>query len=301
MFEPYLTDYLHVLRLERGMATNSLEAYKRDLGDFAKSSGILDPRKVTARHAQKYFADMAVAGRKPTTIARRISSLKQFFEYLASQGTIKNNPLAGFSAPKISRYHPHYLSPREIKMIFEAIEDDQPLAARNRAILEVLYGSGLRVSELLGLKWGDIEFEAGFIRVKGKGGKQRLAPLGDFASDALKKLDSRSTDKPQEGPDLVFRGRTGKPLSRVAVWKMLKKLVLRAGISKPVSPHTFRHSFATHMLEGGADLRVVQEMLGHADISTTQIYTSLDRDYIIAEHRKYHPRELAGASDNREP
>jgi integrase/recombinase XerD len=165
-------------------------------------------------------------------------------------------------------------------------------------VLELLYGSGLRISELINLKLSDIEFEAGYLRVAGKGNKQRLAPLGDYAKAALDAyLDADSQRPPHDRPGYVFVNKTGQRFSRVGLWKIVRKRVAQAGIAKRVSPHTFRHSFATHMLEGGADLRVVQEMLGHADISTTQIYTTIDRNYLVAEHKKYHPRELAGSKD----
>jgi integrase/recombinase XerD len=166
-------------------------------------------------------------------------------------------------------------------------------------MIEILYGSGLRISELIDLKYSDIEFEAGFLKVVGKGRKQRLVPLGGYAREALETFLATKEDKPgQARSKYVFSNRSGQRYSRVALWKMIKKRVLQAGITKPVSPHTFRHSFATHLLEGGADLRVVQEMLGHADISTTQIYTTIDREYIVAEHKKYHPRELARSQDD---
>jgi integrase/recombinase XerD len=203
------------------------------------------------------------------------------------------------SAPKISRYHPYYLSPKEIETIIDSIDLDKQSGIRDKLIIELLYGSGLRISELINLKLSDIESEAGFIRVTGKGNKQRLVPLGNFARKALEQyLQFKEARKDTENSvNLVIANKKGKSFSRAGIWKIIKKLVAQAGIAKPVSPHTFRHSFATHLLEGGADLRVVQEMLGHADITTTQVYTSIDRDYIVAEHRKYHPRELAGSKN----
>ncbi|HOP07155.1 MAG TPA: site-specific tyrosine recombinase [candidate division Zixibacteria bacterium] len=300
MLTVQLDDYLQHLKLERGMALNTLAAYRRDISDFLAWSGITNAAKVSGSNAQQYLSHLTGLGRKPTTLARRITSLKRFFDYLAEQGAISKNPFRSFRAPRLSRYHPHYLSPDEIKRILEAVDPNAREGTRDRAILELLYGSGLRISELLSLSWGDFEFEAGFVRVTGKGDKQRLAPLGQYAIEALKALQNSPLPPGLQISDIVFRGRSGARLTRVAVWKMIKKVVLKAGITKEVSPHTFRHSFATHMIEGGADLRVVQEMLGHADISTTQIYTTIDRDYIIAEHRKYHPRELARPQDERD-
>jgi len=293
-----IEDYISHLKLERGLSANSVTAYKRDLYEFAELNDGLGVEKVTPQTAAAYLKRLGELGRKPTTIARKISALKRFFAYLADIGTIKENPLGGLSAPRLARYHPHYLSPREIGQMIDAIDLTARNGRRDRMVLELLYGSGLRISELLGLRLADIEFEAGFIRVTGKGSKQRLVPLGGFAREAVEQYLAASPDTPPVNTNYLLHNRLGRPMSRVGLWKIIKKLVARAGISKPVSPHTLRHSFATHLLEGGADLRVVQEMLGHADISTTQVYTTIDRDYIIAEHRKYHPRELAGSEDD---
>ncbi|NOY87904.1 MAG: tyrosine-type recombinase/integrase, partial [FCB group bacterium] len=225
-----------------------------------------------------------------------ISSLKQFFFFLKENQIIKDNPVTPFAAPQIVRYHPAYLTPGEIEKIIDAIDTKITAGARNRAIIELLYGSGLRISELINLKLSDIEFEAGFIRVLGKGNKQRLVPMGIYAKEAVEKyLRQKPPSKFLSKNNLLFTNRLGDKYSRVGMWKIIKNTVKKAGIDKNITPHTFRHSFATHLLEGGADLRIVQEMLGHADISTTQIYTTIDQDYIIAEHRKYHPRELARA------
>ncbi|PWB75885.1 site-specific tyrosine recombinase XerD [candidate division GN15 bacterium] len=289
--ESAIIDYLQHLKLERGLSDNTVSAYRRDLEAFAKAIGAKDPARISAVAVTAYFGGMNKLGMKPSSIARKLSSLRQFFAYLTDAGTISESPLISYSAPKIARYHPDYLSPRDIESIIRTADSFGRNDKRNRAIIEVLYGCGLRISELIDLSRENFEFEAGFLRVTGKGEKQRLVPVGSFARKAvLEYLESRA------GSDggVVFAGRGGRKFSRTGVWKIVKQMVRRAGIIKRVTPHTFRHSFATHLLEGGADLRVVQEMLGHADISTTEIYTRLDRDYIIAEHRKYHPRELAG-------
>ncbi len=296
-FDRAIEDFLTHLKLERGLSANTVSSYRRDVTEFAAAVKTA-PASVSSGMASAFVAGLGEVGRRPATIARKISSVKQFYRYLLESGQVDRSPLSGFSAPRIARYHPHYLSPTEVESIIEATDSAKPAGRRDRAILELLYGSGLRVSEALTITLGDIEFEAGFLRVRGKGDKQRLAPLGGCAAEALHiYIDSRVAPQ-TAGSDLVFINRQGKALSRVALWKIVKRAVLRAGIAKSVSPHTFRHSFATHMLEGGADLRVVQEMLGHADISTTQIYTTVDREYLIAEHRRYHPRELAGAPDD---
>jgi integrase/recombinase XerD len=301
MFEVTLNDFLQHLRLERGSSANTMLAYRRDILGFAKATGAKEPRQVTGAMVTGYFGKLNAHGSRPATLARKISSLKQFFDYLKEQNLVGENPAQLYSAPKIARYHPDYLSPREIEKIIKAIDVSSEQGKRDRTTIELLYGSGLRISELQNLHIEDIEFEAGFVRVMGKGSKQRLVPLGSYAREAvLEYLQASETGKQVSRPRTLILSKQGKPISRVGLWKSVKLMVRKAGIAKQVTPHTFRHSFATHLIEGGADLRVVQEMLGHADISTTEIYTRLDRDYIIAEHRKYHPRELAGARHSRE-
>ena len=295
--ESAIADFLQHLKLERGLADNTVSAYRQDLEAFAKAVPAKEPSKIAAAAVTAYFGGLNKVGMKPSSLARKLSSLRQFFAYLADSGAITESPVLAYSAPKIARYHPDYLSPREIDSIIKTADSFGPNARRNRAMIELLYGCGLRISELIDLKQTDFEFEADFLRVTGKGEKQRLVPVGSFAKQAVLAY----LDNPRCGGDsaTIFANRSGRKFSRTGVWKIVKQMVHRAGIIKRVTPHTFRHSFATHLLEGGADLRVVQEMLGHADISTTEIYTRLDRDYIIAEHRKYHPRELAGYKGSR--
>jgi integrase/recombinase XerD len=295
MLTVHIEDYLAHLKLERGLSANTIVSYRRDLLQFTELVTEQRASQITPRHIQIHVAELSRQGLKPSSMARKISSLKRFFEYLVSRGELTENPMAGFSAPRLTRYHPTYLSAQEVMQILEKVDLEARNGKRDRAILELLYGCGLRISELINLCYRDIEFEAGFVRVLGKGGKQRLVPIGGFAVAAVRAHEAG----PGPSDDgLIFRNRQGRALSRVSLWKTVRRATERAGISKSVSPHTFRHSFATHLLQGGADLRVVQEMLGHADISTTQIYTRLDQDYIVAEHRKYHPRELAGAKDD---
>lgn len=297
-FKNLTVDYLQHIKLERGLSGNSIAAYRRDLDEFAAFAKTKEPSKIKIDEINNYLAYLNKAGRKPSSIARKLSSLKQFFLYLKDSGYIKDNPFQRFSAPKIVRYHPTYLSPADIEKIISAIDIKAKNGLRDKAIIELLYGCGLRISELINLKINDIEYEAGFIKVVGKGNKQRLVPMGEWAHDALVNyMGYRQIAHKDSKEKTVFLNRMGQPFSRVGVWKIVKNIVLKAKIIKKVTPHTFRHSFATHLLEGGADLRIVQEMLGHADISTTQIYTKIDRDYIIAEHKKYHPRELAGSEN----
>jgi len=294
--KPFADDFLQYLKLERGLSVNTVSSYKNDLNEFALKISSKSPEKITHLQASQFVAQLNKNGRRPASIARKLSCLRQFFDYMQMRKTVKSNPFDSFSAPRISRYHPYYLSADEINRIINSIDSKSPQGKRDRAIIELLYGSGLRISELGALKKGDIEFEAGFIRVLGKGNKQRLVPLGKLARKALEEhIESSGKERESSVGQFLFGNKRGKTLSRTGLWKIVRKKVVQAGITKPVSPHTFRHSFATHLLEGGADLRVVQEMLGHADISTTQIYTTVDRDYLIAEHKKYHPRELAGS------
>lgn len=289
-----INDYIQYLQYERGMSPNTIASYRRDITSFFDMLKINSPQKVTNSDGNRYLSILGKENMKPSTIARKLSSVKKFFDYLIEQGAVKENPLRSFSAPKIARYHPDYLSAREIEQIINSIGNEKLADFRDRAVIELLYGCGLRISELINLKMSDLEFEAGFVKVLGKGNKQRLVPLGEFAAEAVKNYwERRELKNNQINYKFVITNRTGEKFSRVGLWKQIHALIVKSGVSKKVTPHTFRHSFATHLLEGGADLRIVQEMLGHADISTTQIYTSIDREYIIAEHKKYHPRELA--------
>ncbi len=289
-----IEEFLTHLKLERGLSNNTVTAYRADLAAFASACQAKTVKSISASTVSGYFGALTREGRKPTTLARKISSVRQFFGYLSTTKRVSDNPAAAYRAPRISRYHPDYLSPAEIDAIISTAAQDEKDGKRNRAIIELLYGSGLRLSELINLRISDIEFEAGFLRVIGKGDKQRLVPMGELATEAVKHYLEIRKESGRSGVEEVITNRSGKRFSRVGLWKTVKRVVLRAGMTKRVTPHTFRHSFATHLLEGGADLRMVQEMLGHADISTTEIYTRIDREYLLAEHRKYHPRELAG-------
>lgn len=296
----HIEDFRQHLKLERGLSDNTTDAYRTDLHEFVQTVKMKEPGELSARSLNSYLSHLTTAGRKPATIARKISSIRRFAAYLHESGVLSNDPVQAFRAPKISRYHPDYLSPDEISSMIDAVDISKASGLRDRMILELLYGCGLRLSELINLKLQDIEFEAGFVRVTGKGDKQRLVPLGDLARRAIE--DYLNRDKVGDtGLDssCLVRNNRKKRFSRTGLWKLIRRAAVRAGIVKRVTPHTLRHSFATHLLDGGADLRMVQEMLGHADISTTQIYTTLDREYLIAEHRRYHPRELAGTQKPR--
>lgn len=291
----HIAEFLDYITLERGLAANTVAAYRRDLTDFtARISPGTPPGRLSAAELTGYLGSLARDGQRPATIARKISAVRQFTNYLTSRGLLAENPGKSLRAPKLMRYHPHYLSPDEINRLIDIAAQNAVTGTRDRTILELLYGCGLRISELAALRTGNIELEAGFVRLRGKGNKERLVPLGGMAREAVEQyLEERRSVRPAVEGDCVVLNRFGRPFSRIGLWKLIKRLAAQAGIVKPITPHTLRHSFATHLLEGGADLRAVQEMLGHADISTTQIYTTIDRDYIVAEHRRYHPRELA--------
>lgn len=296
-----IDEYLMHLKLERGLTDNSIVSYRNDINEFMQLNIKCSLFKISRQHITDFIDTLSKSERKPATIARKISSLKQFYNFLVEMYPvkIKKNPFLAISAPKILRYHPSYLSPDEIEKIINSIDVSKKNGLRNRTIIEVLYGCGLRISELINLSESDIEFEAGFIKVTGKGNKQRLVPLGGCAKTSIEQyIEYKEKQKFKEKSNFLIANRIGGQISRVGLWKVVRSIISIAQISKQVTPHTFRHSFATHLLEGGADLRIVQEMLGHADISTTQIYTTIDRDYIIAEHKKYHPRELARSADN---
>jgi len=272
-------------------------AYLRDVRKldqfFELKKKNLPPGAVTTQHLKDFLEYLNELGMSAYSQARIISGLRGFFNYLLGEELIQTDPSELIEGPRLGRKLPDTLDYHEIEKILSSIDLSSPEGTRNRAMLEVLYSSGLRVSELVGLKRASIYADIGFLRVIGKGNKERLVPIG---KEALKYLNLylehvRPQQKIQEGSEsFVFLNRRGRPLSRVMVFTIIKNLVAKAGIRKTVSPHTFRHSFATHLIEGGADLRAVQEMLGHESITTTEIYTHLDRDYLKQVIREFHPR-----------
>ena len=285
------------LRLEKSLAPNSVEAYVRDatkLHQFLLAEGVpARPEQVTTRLLRDFLATLQGLGLGATSQARTLSGLKAFFSFLIMEDLLKIDPTDTLEAPKTGRHLPDTLSYPEIETLLAAIDLSTDEGLRTRAVLEVLYSSGLRVSELCGLRLSHISPEQGFLKVRGKGSKERLVPVG---REALKHLNFylsgvRGHLAIQPGAeDLAFLSQRGRPLSRITVFTTLKKLAAAAGLRKTISPHTLRHSFATHLIEGGADLRAVQEMLGHASITTTEIYTHLDRDYLRQVITEFHPR-----------
>jgi len=292
----FLKEYLNVLRLEKNLSDNTISSYRNDINsliNFLDSLKINDPSLVDNKLLNSFFINLQELGLSNTSAARYYSSIKGFFSYLFSNKYIKANPVEKVMPPKLSKNLPSVLSLGEIDSILLKPDVENKLGLRDRGILEVLYACGLRVSELIGLKISDLFFDEEIIRVFGKGSKERLVPIGSSAIKWTKEYLTKSRPmlaKKAKSENVVFLNNRGSKLSRMGVWKIVDQYVKEAGIQKEVHPHTFRHSFATHLLEGGADLRAVQEMLGHADISTTQIYTHIDRDYIKQVHKQFHPR-----------
>ena len=296
-WEETIAQFEHFLRLERSMSDNSIDAYLGDVKKLAqyihyKSPG-RGPMQVSSMEIKEfleYLSELHISSRSQ---ARIISGIKSFYRFLVAEDMLEQDPSALIESPKLGRKLPDTLSVTEIDLLIKCIDHSSPQGARNRAIIETLYSSGLRVSELLDLKTADIHSDIGFLRVRGKGNKERLVPIG---ASALKYLDIYLSQVRVHLPvksgfeKVVFLNQRGTRLSRVSVFNLVKTLVKSAGLKKSISPHTFRHSFATHLLEGGADLRAVQQMLGHESITTTEIYTHLDRDYLRQVITDFHPR-----------
>jgi integrase/recombinase XerD len=285
------------LTLEQGTSPRTLEAYRRDterLVGYVRSKGGKSPVDVTSRILREFVYHLKDVGLSPASIRRNISAIRTYFRFLMSDGVVTRDPSERLETPKRWRTLPEVLTVAEIERLLAAPTLDDPLAFRDRAMLELAYGAGLRVSEWISLGTRDVLLEDKLVRVFGKGRKERLVPIGRSAIAAVAtyvgELRADLERKGKGGKGVLFLNSRGEPLSRMGAWKILRRYVERAGIEKSVSPHTLRHSFATHLLEGGADLRAVQEMLGHADISTTQIYTHVDREYLRKVHRQYHPR-----------
>ncbi len=292
----FLKEYLTVLKLEKNLSENTVASYKNDITAFLKfieGYNINDPSGIKYSHLSEFFSGLNKAGLNSSSAARYFSSIKGFFLYLFSNKYIVNNPIERLPAPKLKKNLPSVLSFPEIEAILSQPVTDNKLGLRDKAILETFYACGVRVSELISIKVSDIFFEEEIIRVFGKGSKERLIPIGQSARKWIVKYLKKGRpllEKKSKSGNILFLNGRGTKLSRMGAWKIVNRYVKEAGIVKEVHPHTFRHSFATHLIEGGADLRAVQEMLGHADISTTQIYTHIDREYIKQVHKQFHPR-----------
>lgn len=296
-WEILIKQFRNFLLLERSLSGNSVEAYVHDvvkLKQFLEISNLnVAPTQMTTRIIQDFLEYVNQLGMTPHTQARVLSGVKAFFKFMQMEELIREDPSSLVEAPKLGRKLPDTLSFPEIENILNCIDLSTPEGARNRAMLETLYSSGLRVTELVELKLTNVFAEIGFLKIVGKGNKERLVPIGRDALKYLKiyKEEVRVHIPVQKGfENYVFLNRRGKNLTRVMVFTIIKDLAVKAGITKNISPHTFRHSFATHLIEGGADLRAVQEMLGHESITTTEIYTHLDRDYLKQIIQDFHPR-----------
>ena len=291
-WENEIEGYTYYIKLEKKLSDNTVEAYLRDLRQMAaymeSEFSISDPEQVREQHVESFLAYLYDKGVEKTTQARVLSGIKSFFTYLLINDRIDSLPTEFIDTPKIGRKLPDVLSAAEVDAMLDGIDLSLPFGHRNRAIMEMLYGCGLRVTELVTLRIGDLFFEEGYVRVVGKGDKQRLVPVSDTAREKIYAyLDCRKGGSSSE--ETLFLNNRGGRLSRVMIFTIIKQAVLRAGIDKQVSPHTFRHSFATHLLEGGASIRQVQQMLGHESIVTTEIYTHLDGESLGRNVDLHHP------------
>jgi len=292
----YLSQYLNYLQFEKNLSENSITAYKTDLErylSYLKAQKLKRPEEIKSNHIRRLLQLLTEIGLSPTSLARNLSSIRSFHLFLIHENILKTDPSDHIDGPKIRRHLPSVLTFDEIELICQKIDTKNALGLRDRAMIEVIYASGLRISELLNLLVREIYFKEEFLRILGKGAKQRLVPISVRALNWVKKyldLSRPVLDKHQRSNGITFLNIRGTVMSRMGFWKILNKYIQESGLRKEIHPHTFRHSFATHLLEGGADLRAVQEMLGHSDISTTQIYTHLDRSYLQQEYKHYHPR-----------
>ena len=286
-----------MIRVEKNLAKNTVEAYERDIGRYLKfleeEKQVTSIRHVKDNEIREFIRTLSDLELAPSTLHRNFSAIRSYHNFLVESEITYENPAQLLDPPKINRKLPDVLTAVEIESIIKAVNEDSSACLRDKALLEMLYSTGLRVSELCGLEMVDVQNKSGVIRVKGKGNKERLVPIGGKAVSALnaylRKLRLKLADKNQDNGK-IFLSLNGRPLTRAAVWQILKKWTAEAGITKKTSPHTFLHSFATHLLEGGADLRAIQEMLGHESITTTELYTHLDRQYLAEVHKAFHPR-----------
>lgn len=292
----YLDLFLNYLLVEKGLAKNSLDSYGRDMVrylDFLEGRGCVDPSGVRSVDVADFLASLKERGLAPRSRARALSSVRMFHRFLLVEGYAEVNPTAIIEAPKTVAKLPQVLTGREVEALLAAPGNDSTIDIRDRAMLELLYATGLRVSELVGLGLRDVNVTAGYLMAFGKGGKERLVPMGESACAAVSRYLSETRpvlDREDGANRYLFLTRLGDRMTRQSFWNIIKKRALEAGVRKNISPHTLRHSFATHLLENGADLRSVQTMLGHADLSTTQIYTHVTRERLKRLHEQFHPR-----------
>lgn len=294
--ELYLDRFLHYLTVEKGSSRHTLEAYSRDLGRYLEhlvASGATTLAEIRPALVLRFLVKLKEQELSARSRARALVAVRSFHKFLCSEGLSLENPTLQVSAPRIAAALPHTLSPAEVEELLRAPSGDDPFSLRDRAMLEVLYATGLRVSELIALKAADFRFDAGYLIAFGKRRKERVIPLNDTALAAVQSYQEYGRPRLDRSAKVIpffFLNRDGGGLTRQGFWKIIRRRALEAGIARKITPHTLRHSFATHLLENGADLRAVQAMLGHADIATTQIYTHVTRDGLRKIHQKYHPR-----------
>ncbi len=302
-FHRWVQQYLDHVALVAGRSANTLSAYRRELDrymSFCSKHGVTDPKEISPPIVSDFVAMLSGEGLAPASVARGLSAVKSFHKYLVQQDAAKQNPARPIRTPRLPRKLPDVLSVRQMQMLLDAPESSDAHFLRDQAILATLYGCGLRVSEAASLAVDDIDFRAGFVRVRGKGNKERLVPFGTMTQKALQQYlrSPKRRDAESGTRDHVFLSQKGGPLSRMGLWLIVRRHALKAGLGERIHPHTFRHSFATHLVEGGADLRSVQMMLGHQSVSTTQIYTHLDRSHLRRIHAEFHPIESGFRSRN---
>ena len=300
MFKQLLKEYAYELKASQELSKQSIEAYLSDLKhyiDYLDFKEIKDPQEIDKPLIQNYLMTLRKKHLSASTISRRLSALKKFHQYMLEEKLVDDNIMLYIRRPKNPKRLPEVLSIEEIESLIEVAQEPTNLMKRNLAMIELLYGSGLRISELIELKTDDLHINMGFINVIGKGDKERIVPIGNEAAKALKTyLESARLHLSKTSTPYVFLNRFGKPISRVGFYKILKDLGIKANIQKEVSPHMLRHSFATHLLNAGVDLRYVQEMLGHTDVSTTEIYTHLNKQALIRIYDQYHPHSNKGGN-----
>ena len=294
-FQEALSQFLDFVSLERGLASNTAEAYGRDLIRYVvmlSDRGVTSPKTASSEDVSALLRFLGEVGLEASSVARNLTAVRMFHQFLVSEGLADRDPTEHLKPPKLGRKLPRVLSVEEAERLALAPDVSTPLGLRDRAMLEMLYGAGLRVSELTGLERMHLLFDLEVVRVVGKGNRERVVPIGREAVVWVERYldEGRPQIEQADSCQWVFLNRRGRRITRMGVWKLLRQHARRSGIEREVSPHVLRHSFATHLLEGGADLRAVQEMLGHADISTTQIYTHVDRKYLKEVHRTFHPR-----------
>lgn len=295
--ETHASEFLMYLQIERNLSPHTVEAYERDLLRYLETveetADIESPGDIKPRHIREYIRLLSDLSLKPSSIRRNLSVVRTYHRFLIDEAHADTNPSELLEAPRLPKHLPTVLTVNEVERLLESVDDSTSLGLRDRTMMELLYSAGLRVSELITLRLMSILANRGWIRVFGKGSKERVVPLGSHAARWVQKYINearRVLVVKEKRTDILFLNHRGDPISRKGVWKIVRDTSRTAGIKKRVSPHTLRHSFATHLLEGGANLRAVQEMLGHADITTTQIYTHLDKSYLKQVHKTYHPR-----------